>query len=288
MTAKIEVNGKVLTASDEAIAPLHASAMFKFDKSIPFKNVKLLSAVIEPVRYPRYESELQQYEACLKKEKEKEKKEPEKKETAKTDDDFWDGGKEKTEKRKIVLSGSNDDFWNGGEENKKETKTASIKKVNDKDFWDGENEKPDADKPAQNAFRIINEYSQYNRNNDGKYSWVEDTDGNIIIPKGQYYISSFKDGLAEVEKIIRTDYYDFVKDKKVQLFEKCFMDENGNKLPPKTYSLSYGHYYAIGVLWDAAMSKAEIEEVKRKWTEKDKSAYQQLKSIYSGQGYDID
>lgn len=135
---------------------------------------------------------------------------------------------------------------------------------------------------------MVNDYSQYRSNNEGKYSWVEDADGNIIIPKGKYYIESFEDGLAQVKILIRTDYYDFVRDKKVQLFESCYMDDKGSKLPPKTYGISFGHYYSPLVLWDAAMSRAEIEETKRKWKAKDKSAYQQLKSIYSAQGYDID
>jgi hypothetical protein len=290
MTAKIEVNGKVLTASDEAIEPFPASAVFKFDKAIPFKNVKILSATIEPIRYPGFETELQQYEACLKKEKEKEKKEPEKEETTKTDDDFWDGGKDETKTRKIVLTASNDDFWNGGKESEKETATAtaSDKEVSEEDFWSGENEKPDADNQSQNSFRVINNYSYYNKNNDDKYSWVEDADGNIIIPKGKYSISSFKDGLAEIEKLIRTDYYDFVKDKKVQLIEKCFMDENGNELPPKSYRLSYSRIQTQGILWSSSMSKAEIESTKAKWRAKNEATAQQLKSIYNSQGFNID
>jgi hypothetical protein len=52
--------------------------------------------------------------------------------------------------------------------------------------------------------------------------------------------------------------------------------------------LSYEHYYKLLVLWDKALSDAEIQEIKRKWKEKDESAWQQLKSIYGGLGYDID
>ena len=285
MTATIEAAGKVLTGATACGGPVyHGSVYFKFATAIPFKEVKLLSVTLEPVAYPDYEKELQRYEACLKKENENEKKAPQKNETAKSDDDFWDGGKDKTPTRKLVLNASQDDFWNGGNE----TKTASNKKVNDTDFWSGKNEKRDADKQSQNAFRVVNEYSQYNRSNEGKYSWVEDADGNIIIPKGQYYISSFKDGLAEIEILIRTDYYDFVSNRKVQLFERCFMDENGNKLPPKRYRLSYERYYNPFTLYSSAMTRAEIDESKRRNKEKDKNAWQQLKSIYSAKGFDID
>lgn len=214
----------------------------------------------------------------LQKEKE-DKKEKDKK--ADKEDDFWKGEKD-TETAKNTKSG-NDDFWNGGNE----TKTTSNKKVNDTDFWSGKNEKRDADKQSQNAFRIVNEYSQYNRSNEGKYSWVEDADGNIIIPKGKYHISSFKDGLAEIEILIRTDYYDFVPNRKVQLFERCFMDENGNKLPPKKHRLSYERYYNPFTLYSSDMTRAEIDESKRRNKAKDKNAWQQLKSIYSSQGFDL-
>jgi hypothetical protein len=286
MTAKIQAAGKLLTGNVECGGPFyHGSVYFKFTKSIPFKDVKLLSVTLEPVSYTDYEKELQQYEACLKKENEKEKKDPEKKETSTVDDDWWNGKNEEPEKRKIVLNGSDADWWNG--RNSKEEKPVN-KNVSDADFWNGKSETAEADKKKQNAFRVVNDYSQYRSNNEGKYSWVEDADGNIIIPKGKYYIESFEDGLAQVKILIRTDYYDFVRDKKVQLFESCYMDDKGSKLPPKTYGISFGHYYSPLVLWDAAMSRAEIEETKRKWKAKDKSAYQQLKSIYSAQGYDID
>jgi hypothetical protein len=285
VTATIKYGNKTITKSGEVITltGLH-HFIVRFPGTVKRNTVSLVKLVVEPVAYPRFEAQLAKLKDCKEKQEEKKKKESEKKETTQTDDDFWGGGKEETKTRKVVLNTSNDDFWDGGSEDK----TASNKKVSDKDFWSGENEKSDADKQTQSAFRIINEYSQYNRNNDGKYSWVEDADGNIIIPKGKYRISSFKDGLAKIEKIIRTDYYDFVRDKKVQLFETCFMDENGNKLPPKTYSLSYGHYYNPFTLYSSSMTRAEIDESKRRNKAKDKNAYQQLKSIYSSQGFDID
>lgn len=271
ITATVKYGNKTITQSGvkiNAVGKLHLN--IELPAIVKRNTISLVSLVVEPVAYPQYEAQLAKLKKC-EEEKEKETKEAEKKAVA----------KKQTTK-------TDDDFWNGGSEDKKETKTASNKKVSDKDFWDGENEKTDDDKLTQSAFRIINEYSQYNRNNDGKYSWVEDTDGNIIIPKGQYYISSFKDGLAKIEKIIRTDHYDFVRDKKVQLFETCYMDENGNKLPPKRYRLSYEHYYNPFTLYSSSMTRAEINESKRRNKAKDKNAYQQLKSIYSSQGFDID
>lgn len=285
VTATVKYGNKTITKSDVKINAVGQHHFFiKLPNMVRSSAISLVSLVIEPVPYPGYEAQLGKLKKC-EEEKEKKEKEKQKKETATDDADWWNGKNEKPEKRKIVLNGSDADWWNG--KNNKEEKPKS-KNISDADFWNGKDAKSAADKKKQDIFRVVNEYSQYNRNNEDKYSWVEDAIGNIIIPKGKYYIESFEDGLARVKILIRTDYYDFVKDKKVQLFEHCFMDENGNKLPPKTYSLSYGHYYAFGVLWDAAMSKAEIAEVKRKWKEKDESAWQQLKSIYSGQGYDID
>jgi hypothetical protein len=284
VTATIKAGGKNYTESGIEFT---LTGLFHFTIKLPGmvkrNTISLVNLTVEGIAYPEFEKLLQQYEKCLKKKKEK--KEKQKKETATDDDDWWNGKNEKPEKRKIVLNGSDADWWNG--KDSKEEKPKS-KNVSDADWWNGENENTDADKKKQDKFRVVNEYSQYNRNNEDKYSWVEDANGNIIIPKGKYYIESFEDGLAQVEVLIRTDYYGFVKDKKVQLFERCFMDENGNKLPPKTYSLSYEHYYKLLVLWDKALSDAEIAEIKREWKEKDENAHRQLKSIYSGQGYNID
>ncbi len=285
VTATVKYANKTITRFGEAtaFAGVH-HLVIKFPDMVKRNTVSLVKLVVEPVAYPRFEAQLSKLKKC-EEEQEKKKKEKEKKEIPAVDEDWWNGKDEKPEKRKIVLNGSDADWWNG--KDSKEEKPVN-KNIPDADWWNGKNEKADADKKQQNAFRVVNNYSNYNSNNEGKYSWVEDADGNIIIPKGKYYIASFEDGLAQVEILIRTDYYDFVFHKKVQLFEHCFMDENGNKLPPKTYHVSFWHYYTPPVLWDAAMSRAEIEETKRKWIAKDKSAYQQLKSIYGGQGYNID
>lgn len=222
----------------------------------------------------------------LMKEKKIEKKKDEKQEKKiANDDDWWNGNNEEPEKRKTALNTSDADWWNGADSEEKKPKN---KNISDADFWNGKNETPDADKQKQSAYRIVNNYSKYGGNNEGKYSWVEDANGHIIIPKGKYYISSFIDGLAQIEILIRTDYFDFVRDRKVRLFEKCFVDKNGNKLPPKTYSMYYRGYYNPFTLYSASMSRAQIEESKRRNKAKDKNVYRQLKSIYSAKGFDID
>lgn len=129
VTATIKAGGKTYTRSGtlSSVTGLHHFSI-KLPGLVKRNTISLVSLTVVGMAYPEFEQQLQQYEQCLKKEKEKEKTAAEKKATTKTDDDFWNGGEKKTEQRKLVGI-SNNDFWSGKEEKKKE----EDKKIENKD-----------------------------------------------------------------------------------------------------------------------------------------------------------
>jgi len=317
-TVKIKTDKAVLTQTEmvgmSSTPP--ASVLFQLDNPVKAKSVSILSISIEPVDLP---NENKHIEWCLKQKEEADKiREQNEKETVgDTNDDFWNGATNSTQKKSNAsITSTNDSFWNGGRSNTKKN-SGSNKTDSNEDFWNGNTGKTNSEKesfwstsnktePSKGSkdFKIINNGDYIN----GKYvnnGWVEDANGNIIIPKGNYRIESYRDGLAKILKITGYDQDPDIGE--IKLMQYSYLNSKGEIIPPiiKTVEFPYrgatigalrvseyhpGETYSQMEARKAREKRAE-EERKRKKREKERKlneAKSRVKAKYRAMGYEID
>ena len=328
-TVKIKTGNTVLTQTEmvgmSSTPP--ASVLFQLDNFVKAKSVSILSIKIEPVDLPIENNHI---EWCLKQKEEADKireqnekevvaqkdQDDKEKRIGDTDDDFWNGATNSTQKRSNAsITSTNDNFWNGSSTTKKSS--GSNKADSNEDFWNGSPGKTNSESESfwstskktdpyegSSGFKIMNNEDYIN----GKYvnnGWVEDANGNIIIPKGNYHIERYQDGLAKISKI--TGYDQDPEIGEIKLVQYSYLNAKGEIIPPiiktivfpyiagsvgalRVSKYHYGETYSEMEARKAREERAE-EERKRKKREKERKlneAKARVKAKYRAMGYEID
>ncbi|ATL47935.1 hypothetical protein COR50_12575 [Chitinophaga caeni] len=180
-----------------------------------------------------------------KKEEKKEKKDDNENGSKEKDEDFWESsadqsssdkkhtrqkqtasreendafsfpGKKKAAAKNNSEGNESDDFWDV-------SSSSSSNNNNSKgDFWSSSTSKPkDNDKKSRS--RIQYDYKKHQ-------GWVEDEKGNILIPKGNYLVKSYHDGMAKVWIVLGNEtYHTDINNYKhyISLYQEQIIDKNG-------------------------------------------------------------
>lgn len=272
-TAKVQVGSQAHTISGNISQLLAESGnlILNLDKEVPVKDMKLLSVTLEPAPNTFYEKELNSYLTCLNKAKENKEK---KKETSKTADDFWNGSEKKSNSKKVTQN-EKEDFWSGG--NRKSVTMSNSEKSSGEDFWSSGGKK---------TKESVNNNHKTTIKNEGGLYWVEDENGNILIPKDNYQILDYKDGLAKVEKKVFSLYDEVLEE--VSVYQNSYINSKGKSIPPVKYTMSYtGGNHGL-VLYSRSMSDDQIKASKQRNRNKMNAAEERVKSKLKAMGYDIE